>query len=183
MDRLKIRLMGDWQKTLRTFSRLGPEIKEASIKAQFKVSKEIEKAVKKHLLYQDIPGWAPLNQKYLQRKKNKGRDGRTLISLGTYYHAITTWQIGNQNTVIVGVKTGIYTKDLRGRNSKLDVAKIAILHEFSTSSKLPRRPLWNPTIQEFGGPIGIRNSIQKSFIGILRKKGIPIKKYQNIQWQ
>jgi hypothetical protein len=45
---------------------------------------------------------------------------------------------------------------MNGKRSRLDIATIATIHEFSRGKRIPRRPLWNPTIKEMGSSKGIQ---------------------------
>lgn len=177
--KLQIKLLNNFEQTIKVINKLSPEIKRCSIKAQLKVCQVIEKAVKTHLLNQDL-NWRKLSSKYAKRKRAKGRDSRTLLSTLTYYNSITTWQPGNQHVVMVGVKSGIYTRGLNGKKSRLEVAKIAALHEFSTGKRLPKRPLWNPTIAQLGGSTGIKKLYVKHLVATLRRNGIPIKTFMRL---
>lgn len=178
IPRLHISLFGDWDRTVRMVNSLENGIKVASYKAQMKVCKEIEKRVKAHLRNNDL-GWTALDADYAKKKSSHNLDGRTLIAYGAYYHAITTWTPSGRNIVNVGVKKGKYTQKIGGGRSKLEIAAIAAIHEFSTG-KLPRRPLWNPTIQEMGGPNGIKKMYVNSLIWHLGRMGIPVKNFRNI---
>lgn len=177
--RVEISLFGDWDKTIRIIQKLGPSIKQASIKAQLKVCKEIQKVVKAHLRNQDL-GWKQLSPEYEAKKEQKGLDHRILMAWGTYYDSIEVWRKGNQHMVFVGVKKGIYTRDLQGRKSRLDVATIAAIHEFSSGKKIPRRALWNPSIREIGGIKGIQKMYLGSLTYWLRMAGVPVKQFQRL---
>lgn len=176
IPQIRFKLFGQWDTAIRTLNKLSPAVKEASLAAQLKVCQDICKRVKTHLRKQDLD-WEPLNSEYLEKKEDIGFSPLTLIAYGTYYNNIETWQVGNQHLAFVGVRRGIYTKNLRGKRSRLDVATIAAVHEFSNGTKIPRRPLWNPTIREMDGTKGI----QKLFVGELRKglkkRGIPVKDF------
>lgn len=173
---IKFKLFGQWDETIRVLNKLSPAIKESSLIAQMKVCQDICKRVKNHLRKQDL-NWEPLSENYLKRKEEYGFSSLILWAYGNYYNNIQAWQIGNQHFAYVGVKKGIYTKTLSGKRSRLDIATIAGVHEFSNGIKVPRRPLWNPTIREMDGTKGI----QKLFVGFLRKelraRGIPVKDY------
>lgn len=176
---LEISLFGDWAKVIKTLQRLSPDIKDASIKAQTKVAKEICKRVKAHLRNQDL-SWEELSETYAAKKSEAGLDGRTLMAYKTYYDAIQTWTKGNQHMVFVGVKKGIYGRNLEGKRTKLEVAAYAAIHEFSSGRRIPKRPLWNPTIKELGGAKGIKKMYLGSLLAHLRLKGIPITEYRNL---
>lgn len=176
---LKFELFGDWEKTIKLLQKMGPEVKEASLKAQLKVGKQICKIVKGHLRNQDL-GWVALNEKYAEKKSDSGLDGRTLIAYGAYYNAIQVWQSGNRHLVNIGVRNGIYTHDLRGKRSKLEVAKIAVIHEFASGKRIKKRPLWNPSIVEIGGAKGIKKMYINALVYHLSRAGIPVKNFRKI---
>lgn len=178
-SRIEFALFGDWDKTIKTLQKLSPEIKKASIKAQKKVCELILKKVKGHLRSQDL-NWAPLHPDYAERKAIGGLSYRTLMAYGNYYRSIEVWTKGSQHMVFVGVKKGIYTRKLNGGRSRLEVAQIAAIHEFSSGRKIPKRPLWNPTIAEIGGAKGIKKLYVGSLVHHLRIAGIPVKQFQNI---
>lgn len=178
IPKITFKLFGDWDGAIRSLNKLSPIIKECSLKAQLKLCKEIRDKVKAHLVNQDL-GWPKLSKRYSQRKGQKGLDGRTLISYAEYYHSIQTWQVGNQHLTMVGVKSGIYTRTLSGRKSKLQVAQIAAIHEFSRGKRIPRRPLWNPTIREMGGVKGLKAMFIKHLFNNMRRNGVQISKIGN----
>jgi len=179
IPRLQFKLFGQWDETIRTLNKLSPTVKECSLIAQTKICNEICKKVKGHLKNQDL-NWEPLTDKYMKRKEEEGLSGDILMAWGNYYNNIQVWTVGNQHFVYVGVKRGIYTKDVRGKRSRIDVATIAMVHEFSSGIKLPRRPLWNPTIAEMGGALGLKKLYVKHLVGSLRVRGIPVKSFMNI---
>lgn len=179
IPRIEFKLFGQWDETIRILNKLSPTVKECSLIAQMKICQDICKRVKNHLKNQDL-NWEPLSEKYREAKTNAGLGGETLIAYGQYYNNIEAWQKGNQHLAFVGVKKGIYTRRLSGKRSRLDVATIAAIHEFSNGIKLPRRPLWNPTIREMGGAPGIKKAYVKHLVGSLRVRGIPVKQFQNI---
>lgn len=176
---IQIKPVGQWAETIKTIGRLDPAIKAASIAAQFKVANLICKKVKAHLRNQDL-GWAPLSDSYYDEKEHEGLSTKTLMAHGNYYNAIEVWHPGNQHMVYVGVRRGKFTRNLKGKRSKLEIAQIAAIHEFSSGRKIPRRPLWNPSIHELGGAKGIKQLYMGSFLYHLRMAGIPIKQFRNI---
>lgn len=179
IPRIEFKLFGQWDETIRVLNKLSPAIKECSLIAQMKICKEICKRVKKHLKQQDL-NWEPLSHEYSKRKSEAGLEGGTLIAYGNYYNNIEAWQKGNQHIAFVGVKKGIHTRGLNGKRSRIDVATIAAIHEFSSGRRIPRRPLWNPTIAEMGGAPGLKKMFVKHLVGSLRVRGIPVKAYFNI---
>jgi len=175
--RLEIKPLGNWNQTAKVLGGLGRNIKFASVKAQMKICTEIQKKVRAHLRNQDL-GWKALNPEYAALKAEAGMDGRTLMGWGTYYDNITVMKEAWGSIVSVGVKKGVYTRNVNGQRSKLDVASIAVIHEFASGRKFPRRPLWNPTIKEMGGAKGIQKMYINSLYYWLRMKGVPVSKIQ-----
>lgn len=177
--RIDFKPLGNWADTLRKLNRLGPDVRDASTKAQLKVAKEIVRRVKAHIRNQDL-GWPPLSAEYSAVKLAFGLNPKTLYAYGNYYRAIEAWKAGNNSVVNAGVKKGKYTKTLSGKRSRWDIATIAAIHEFSSGKRIPRRPLWNPTIKELGGANGIKKMYINSLLYHLRMKGIPIKTFKNL---
>jgi len=169
---LKFTPTGKWDEASRLMGRLNPEIKEASVKAQWKLCEEILKRVKRHMIRQDL-GWKPLNRKYVKLKKGLGWDHRMLLATKDYYDNIMIWKRANGWQVFVGVKPGIYGRTIRGKRAKKDIASIATIHEFARGKR--RRPLWNPTIREMGNTPGIKKMYLDQFEKELKKGGL--KKY------
>ena len=96
------------------------------------------------VIYSQQYNWKKLSPKYLEWKRKKGLDQRTLIATGDYVAQIQVRKIGRgtgQQTV-VGVPTA------RGKNvhySGYTYTKLANLHEFGSKDHvLPARPHWRP---------------------------------------
>lgn len=176
---LQFKLVGNWDKVIKTVQSVSPAVKKAGIYAQIKICEKVKQRVQYHLANQDL-GWKAISPKTAKKKASKNLDSRTLIAYGQYYYAIEVWRPGSQHIVNVGVKRGRYTFTLSGKRSRIDIAKIATIHEFSSGKRVPRRPLWNPTIAEIGGAEGIKKLYLKHLIGKLRVMGIPIKPFRNI---
>lgn len=180
---LTFELYGEWDKAIRTLGKVGPAAKIASLYAQMKVANIIKKKVVGHLVNQDL-GWRALSDKYLAQKSKVAADTAILFAWNQYYLNIDVWHKSNEHTVFVGVKKGKYTYSVWDhRKSKIDIATIAFIHEFSRGKRVPRRPLWNPTIAEMGGEKGIKDLFLKHFMGKLRSMGIPIKHFKNMSWR
>lgn len=179
IPRVEFKLFGQWDETIRILNKLSPRIKECSLIAQMKICKEICKRVKGHIKNQDL-SWQPLSVNYAKRKSDHGLDGGILNAYGNYYNNVEAWQKSNQHFAFVGVKKGKYTRGINGKRSKLDIATIAAVHEFSSGRRIPRRPLWNPTIAEMGGAPGLKKLYVKHLVGSLRVRGIPVKAYFNL---
>jgi hypothetical protein len=179
MPRVEIKPIGKWEETIRTIQRLSPAIKAASMQAQLKVAREIVKKVKGHLRNQDLD-WRPLDAGTILAKERYGLDTRILIAHGAYYNAIEVWQKGSQHMVFAGVKKGKMAFSYAGRRRKMDIGQLAAIHEFSSGKRVPRRPLWNPTIREMGGVKGIQKMYTNSLLYHLRLKGIPVAPFKNL---
>jgi hypothetical protein len=171
---LRFKPVGDWKTTMKVIQRLPRSMKDSSVKAQLRLGQLIVKKVKAHIRNQDL-GWKPLKKETADAKNRYGLDDKILWGHGTYYRSITVWESGMGRAVFVGVKRNIYTRTYRGRKSKIEVAQIAAIHEFSSGRKIPKRPLWNPTIKEMGGAQGFKEQFVKSFKAYLRRAGIPFK--------
>lgn len=178
--RIEVTPLGRWEETIRTIGALSKTIKSSSHKAQLKVGTEIVKRVKGHIRKQDL-GWEELGEVYSRKKRAAGLNGGTLIAYGKYYDSIKVWQKGDQHMVYAGVRKGIYTRSLTGKKTKLDVATIAAMHEFSKGKRFPRRPLWNPTLEEMGGKEGIKTMYINSLIWWLRFNKVPIETQRTIK--
>lgn len=176
--RIEMYPLGNWEEVIRKVQRMGPEIKAASLKAQMKVAREIVKKVKAHIRNQDL-GWRPLSPVTSALKSAYGLDERILWAHGSYYNAIEAWQKGTQHMVFAGVKKGKFGMSYSGRKRKFDIGQIAAIHEFSRGKRIPRRPLWNPTLKEIGQK-GMRAMYTASLIANLRLRGIPITPFRNI---
>lgn len=180
IPKIKFRLFGRWEEAIRMMNSLGPAIKKASVASQLKICQLIAQKVKNHLKYQDLD-WEPLSDSYIQRKERSGLDGRILMSYQTYYNNIEAWSRTNEGFAFVGVRKGMYTKELSGARSRIDIATIAAVHEFAAGGgKIPRRPLWNPTIGEIGGAKGIKQLYIDHLAKVLRVNGIPVKVFFNL---
>lgn len=175
IPKISFSLFGQWKQTMDLLSSIGPKVKKASIAAQLKVGKEIAKKVKAHIRNQDL-GWQDLSEEYARRKADAGLHSETLMAYKTYYENINVWESGNKKLINIGVKRGIYTREVSGKRSKLDVATIAGINEFASGNRVPRRPLWNPTIVEMGGAKGIKKMYINSLIWHLRASGVNVRK-------
>jgi hypothetical protein len=150
--RIGFKKIGDWRAVEQAFSELGPNIKRASRRGQNKAADTLLKIVLGHLDRQDLP-WVPLKP---QTMLNKGND---LILLDTYKYRfnIKKWT-DNDGKVLVGVKKGVVYKK---KNKTIEVSKVAAMHEFGFG-RVPKRPLWEPSLRELGGPEGIRNIVAQT---------------------
>lgn len=163
----KFKPFGKWDEAVQKMGRLNPEIKDAALSAQKALCGDILNAVKWHIIKQDLP-WKKLSSKYRAKKLKYGRDRRKLISHGLMYENITMWKRANGWQYFVGIPRGIYGLTVSGKTNKRDLATVAISNEFGRH----RRPLWGPTIQEFGGAKGIKVTYIDLFEKRLRRRGL-----------
>lgn len=173
--RMTITLFGQWAEAIKAMNALSPTIKAAALEAQMEFLEKVKKAVKAHIRNQDL-GWRPLNTYYAEARASAGLGGDILNAFGNYYKNIQVWKQGSQHLAFIGVKKGIYTRSLNGKKSKFDLAKIAYMNEIG-GRKLRARPLWGPTIKEFGGARGIQNEFVELLHKKLRRRGIPVDKF------
>lgn len=156
---MKLSLTGDWDATLKAIEGLEVHTKWAIRNGGKRVSKDFVDAVKAHIDNQDL-GWQERSDRTLSS------DPRILVDDELYYNSITFFEEGRN--FYAGVKRGIVEP-----KSQTEVALIAMWHEMGLKN-LPQRPLWNPTIQEFGGSTGIRDRIAIYIEKYLTNKNIPL---------
>lgn len=161
MYTVNIRAVGDWRGANAMFRNFSRDIKRAFKSSQENVAKKLLRKVKGHLKKQDL-GWVPLSQKTIDRKGH----AIALIDSGAYYRSIKFWQVSY--TVYVGVRRGVLNSDGN------EIARIAVWQEYGTRY-IPARPLWRPSIEEIGGPVGMRNDVQRSMYWKLRKMGYKVR--------
>ena len=165
---LTVKKIGDWNGAIRFCSSMGYEVRKKAEKAQWDICKKLKQIVIAHLLAQDL-NWEPLSRKTRQNKK----ENKNLILIDTeiYLDNIKVWK--ESGAARVGVKKGVLYK--RGDNT-ISLERVAILNEFGTS-RVPARPLWNPSIEELGGEEGIRDFVASAIYRRLKwlSRGTPIK--------
>lgn len=154
---IQFRKYGDWTKAMQLTKTLDKDLYEAFLRGQEQALKKVAKAVKEHILKQDLPSL------YLNPKKRPNGDPRTLIDTRTYVESIKTWRQANE--YYVGVKSGI----INPRNRK-EVAKIAFWLEYGTR-RITKRPVWGPTFRELGGTKFLHNITQESINRFLKRRG------------
>lgn len=177
--RITIEPMGNWDAVIGMLNTLGPKVRRASMRAQLKVAKEIVKRVKRHLREQDL-NWPPLAPTTVQEREKHGiNSSRILYARGTYYNAIQAWSSDSRKMVFAGVKKGTMAVSYGGERRRMDVGQIAAIHEFSRGRKVPRRPLWNPTLKELGKE-GMKLMFMGSLLYYLRMSGVPITPFRKI---
>ena len=160
--------IGNWDGVIKFFDKMGIEMKKKIVKAQWDSMKNLKNIVIGHILAQDL-NWEKLSPRTERRKKKN----KSLIYIDTelYLNSIKIWKKGN--TTFVGVKKGIVYKRNSGRVS---LERVAIWMEYGTKN-MPARPLWTPSIEEVGGPKGIRDFVAAAIYRRLKwlARGTPIK--------
>ncbi len=169
---MQVKLVGNWDQAIREVHQLGPKIKAASIKAQIRLGSDFLKVVKNHILNQDLP-WKPLSPEYERLKQEAGLDTGIYYAYGNYFRSLEVWKPTNSGVVLVGIRRHRYTRRLNGKKSRVELAVIAAILEFGTS-RIPKRPIWNPSIKEFGLTAGIRATYIKHLLNIARRSGVKI---------
>ena len=155
-------LFGNWQRQLFKTSVLAVDIRLSAREGQRVAGEKLSRKVKSHLRNQDLRPWEQLSDSR-KRRKSKNKD-LVLIHEEHYYNNIKAWS--KRNTYYVGVKRGV-------TNEKgIEVARIAAIHEDkSINNSGPDRELWGPSIEEMGGPGGIRKMILKRIAAKLIMRG------------
>lgn len=142
---------GDWAGALNFLRQMGYRVKTVTNKEQYAVCRELKTIVIGHLVSQDL-NWEPLKEKTLKIKNPKNVD-KILIDTELYMNSITLLRQGE--FVSVGIKKGMA---YRKKGNFTTVDRVANMLEYGTT-KMVARPLWQPSIEELGGPKGIRKRI------------------------
>lgn len=129
---------GDWNLVSLLIKNLKREM-SASRKIGLKqMALKMEGTAKKHMGRQDL-GWIALKPSTLAQKARLGLSEHTLIATSTYFQSITGYVKGGK--ALAGVK-----RQVKSNEGQL-LANIAKIHEYG-GGKIPKRPLWLPTITE-----------------------------------
>lgn len=155
---LDVKPFGQWAAALGRASMLDASIKRSIRAGQEKVARKLIKIVKGHILSQDLP-WAPLGERTI---KKKGHD-KIYIDTYSYLQAIKFWQ--SQHSVHIGIPRNVVHP-----RTKIPIAEIAIWLELGTK-KIPKRPLWEPSIREMGGVQGMNDIVAETLERKLAKQG------------
>jgi hypothetical protein len=141
-------LHGNWTGVIRKLESFQSELNRELAKVTTQVAEFVESKATSHLKNQDL-GWQPLSPAYLRWKlSHRGRGSRRLsekilIATGTYFQSITSY-IESPTSAFIGVKRGV-AREADGS----DVIDIASIHESrEPRTRIPRRPLWEPTYNE-----------------------------------
>jgi len=151
---LVVKKVGNWDSTINAIGKLGPTLKEEAKKSQRRLANSMKEAIIGHIYAQDLK-WAPLRPNTLKRKQNKNRY-MIYLDTETYVNAIVV--LSSPKGISVGIRKGQPYKGRKDRSITVD--QVAMWMEFGTS-RMEARPLWQPTIEEFGGAKGLRDKIAK----------------------
>lgn len=144
--------IGNWDKTIQTLKAVNIDIIETVKKSKLDLAKKLKNALVDHILSQDL-NWEPLAAETIKRKNQKNK-GMIYMDTETYINAISI--VRNGKDVSVGIKKGQPYKGRKDRSVTVD--QVAMWMEYGTR-RAPKRPLWQPTIDEFGGAKGFRDKI------------------------
>jgi sulfur relay (sulfurtransferase) DsrC/TusE family protein len=153
MYTITTQLEGDWQGATNELGTLDSKMRKAIQAAQRSQGQKLMRIVRNHILNQDL-NWPDLAY------PEKSGDPRILIDTEAYLNAITEWQ---ENLIhYIGVKQDA----TNGRGEKISF--YAYLLEYGWISRggnsVPPRPLWQPSINEMGGPEGWTAKIREEMI-------------------
>lgn len=164
-----VKKVGKWNEAIRFCSSMGYEVHKKTLTAQWEISKRLRRIVIGHLLAQDLPGWDDLSPRTLRNKKENKE--YKLIDTELYLNNIKVWK--QSGTAYVGIKKGLLYKR---KGNTIEVERVAIWNEFG-NRRVPARPLWNPSIEELGGPDGIRDYIASAIFRRLKwlSRGTPVR--------
>lgn len=159
MSVLTIQKVGNWQGTIKALEEMGHKVRPEANRAMTALAEEMKAAVIDHIYSQDL-NWAPLNPKTVKKKGHS----EVYIDTQTYVNAISI--VKNRNQVSAGIKKGQQYKGRKDRSVTVD--QVAMWMEFGTR-RAPARPLWQPTIEEFGGAHGMRDKIASAIYERIEK--------------
>lgn len=167
---MTMKQFGDWDLFNILIHDLSPNLLRSAMAGQREAVTKIYQIVRGHLRNQDLP-WRSLNAEYAARKDQNA--DKILVHTWKYYESI---KIENQgNTWGVGVRRNLYYSGAGG--ARISVAKAAMMHElgynnlFGKGIKLPKRPLWKPSIKEFEANGGLQRIMVERLRTGLQRKG------------
>lgn len=168
INSVTIKKVGDWKGATKFLSSMGYEVKAKTLQAQYEICKKLKGIVVKHILDQDL-NWEPLAPTTI-KNKNKNKN-QILIDTEVYINNIKVWK--EAGVAKAGVKKGVM---YRRANGAIALDRVAALLETGTT-KMPARPLWEPSINELGGKEGIRQFVVDAIYRRLKwlSRGTPIK--------
>lgn len=158
---VKVSMLGNWPKAVKTFATLSPVVKRSIAMGQRKYARKLVAIVKGHIIQQDL-GWKAASP--------SKRGSMLMIDTRDYYQSIRYWQKNYE------LHVGVPEHLIHGRSGQ-KLWKVATWNERGTK-KIPARPLWGPSIKELGGTkqvaIDVRDEIQKNLsilgLGVLEVK-------------
>ncbi len=151
-----MRLFGDWGRLLNDLSTAPARLDRARRRALADIADRLEGAAVGHIRAQDL-SWEPLSPKYLSWKIQRGYSENIYVKTATLFRGITSEV--EEDRAFVGVRRGTI-READGT----DVVEIARWLEEGTS-RMPARPLWEPTVEENTGWIirRIREALEEVF--------------------
>ena len=166
---IKLNLFGPWLGESRKIAELPKDIRNSAIRGQRKAAERLVRVVRNHLIYQDLKEWPELAPSTIRKKQG---DSRILIDTEQYLNNIKAWR--DNHIYYVGVKRGVTNEN------GIEVARVAAIHEFKSevTRGAPRRPLWEPSINDMGGKEGIRDIVRETIALGLMGKGWKITKFK-----
>lgn len=163
----QIKLEGNWEQSVNLVNSLGKDIEHGYNLAIDKFSKDLLRIVKKSItLGIPPPGggvvWEPLSPKTIKRY------GQHPIYNLTGLYARTIGLYRYKSRVLVGLPSGIR----RSSQKRLTLNQLAKILEFGSSSGIPPRPVWAPSLKAVGGIDKLKKSILTSIRKELSKHGV-----------
>lgn len=157
MARVKVfvaKKIGDWNGAINYLAQMSYRVKTVTKREQLQVVKDLKRIVIGHIINQDL-NWQPLSEHTKSRKNQENKD-KILIDTELYLNSITITR--DNDSVSVGIAKG---KAYRKKGNFTSVDRVANMLEYGTT-RMPARPLWNPSLDEMGGAKGIKNRIAKA---------------------
>lgn len=148
---IEIRKIGNWAGAEYQYKTLERTIKLSLIATERAIANKIRANVRGHMRNQDLPWKAASKSK---------RGPKLMIETGTYYNSIKVTQA--KLMITVGV-----SKDVIHPRSKQPLWRIARWQE-NGKGRIPKRPLWAPSIAEAGGKAGIAATLDEALLLALK---------------
>lgn len=137
-----VQKFGDWDLVTNLAKNMSADTLRANKISLAQIAARAEASAVKHIRDQDLK-WAPLDPKYMERKKKKGFSTKTMIRTSSYMQAVTS-KVNDQGTQsFAGV-----TRKAKNKEGE-QIADIAKTMEYgSVVQGIPARPLWKPVFSE-----------------------------------
>lgn len=152
---IEIKKIGNWAGAELQYKNLDRTIKMSLMATERLIANKIKAKVRGHMRNQDLP-W---------REASRSKKGpKLMIETGTYYNSIKVRQLNL--AITVGVD-----KDVIHPRTHQPIWRIARWQENGTKGKhrIPKRPLWEPSIKEVGGSVGIAAALDAALLTALKK--------------